>query len=42
MDKNEVVTGSDLVNKMLDKLGDRDMSGKSILEVNSKYGEFLI
>ena len=42
LDKNEVVTGSDLVNKMLDKLGDRDMSGKSILEVNSKYGEFLI
>ena len=42
LDKNEVVTGSDLVNKMLNKLGDRDMSGKSILEVNSKYGEFLI
>ena len=42
LDKNEVVTGSDLVNKMLDKLGDMDMSGKSILEVNSKYGEFLI
>lgn len=42
LDKNEVVTGSDLVNKMLDKLGDRNMSGKSILEVNSKYGEFLI
>lgn len=42
IDKAEVVTGSDLVNKMLDKLGDRDMSGKSILEVNSKYGEFLI
>lgn len=42
LDKNEVVTGSDLVNKMLDKLGDRDMSGKPILEVNSKYGEFLI
>ena len=42
LDKNEVVTGSDLVNKMLDKLGERDMSGKSILEVNSKYGEFLI
>lgn len=42
LDKSEVVTGSDLVNKMLDKLGDRDMSGKSILEVNSKYGEFLI
>ena len=42
LDKNEVVTGSDLVNKMLDKLGNRNMSGKSILEVNSKYGEFLI
>ena len=42
LDKNEVVTGSDLVNKMLDKLGNRNMHGKSILEVNSKYGEFLI
>lgn len=42
LDKSEVITSSDLVNKMLDKLGDRDMSGKSILEVNSKYGEFLI
>ena len=42
LDKNEVVTSSDLVNKMLDKLGNRNMSGKSILEVNSKYGEFLI
>ena len=42
IDKAEVVTPPELVDKMLDKLGDRDMSGKSILEVNSKYGEFLI
>ena len=42
IDKNEVVTPQKLVDKMLDKLSGIDLSGKSILEVNSKYGEFLI
>ena len=40
--KSEVVTPSNLVDKMLDKLDGSDLKGKSILEVNSKYGEFLI
>lgn len=40
--KSEVVTPTNLVDKMLDKLDGEDLKGKSILEVNSKYGEFLI
>ena len=40
--KSEVVTPSNLVDKMLDKLDGSDLKGKAILEVNSKYGEFLI
>ena len=40
INKNEVVTPENLVNKMLDKI--QLKKGQSILEVNSKYGEFLI
>lgn len=41
IDKNEVITPESVVKKMVDKLYG-DLKGQSILEVNSKYGEFLI
>jgi hypothetical protein len=38
-----VVTPDELVKKMIDKVPEEKMkNAKSILEVNSKYGEFLI
>ena len=41
IDKNEVVTPKELAKKMVDKLGQLTKD-QCILEVNSKYGEFLI
>lgn len=43
LDRNEVITPSSLATKMVEKLDDSDyINAESILEVNSKTGEFLV